>query len=102
MAKVSVMTPILRLNCTVISNSQEKVDLRTITLIFFLGLSVKCKIIKVITQEKGPWLHRLCSLTSLISILHHPTSLLSTCKIKWFAAQSRLESFCKVCFLGLH
>lgn len=46
MAKVSVMTPILRLNCTVISNSQEKVDLRTITLIFFLGLSVKCKIIK--------------------------------------------------------
>ena len=95
------MTPILRVNCTVISNSQEKVDLRTITLIFFLALSIKCRIIKVITQEKGPWLHRLCSFTSLISILHHPTSLLSTCEIKLFATQSRLENVCKVCFLGL-
>lgn len=67
MAKVSVMTPISR--AKVIAKIQEKIELRTINFIFLLALSVKCRIIKVITQEKCPLLYRVCSFTSLIFIL---------------------------------
>lgn len=67
MAKVSVMTPISRAN--VIARIQEKIELRTINLIFFLALTVKCTIIKVITQEKCPLLHKVCRFTPLIAIL---------------------------------
>lgn len=61
MAKVSVMPPISRNN--VMTKIQEKIELRTIHFIFFLALSVKCRIIEVITQEKCPLLWRACSFT---------------------------------------
>lgn len=68
MAKVSVMTPISR--AKVIAKIQEKIELGTINLIFFLALTVKCTIIKVITQEKCPLLiYEAYSFPFLIFIL---------------------------------
>lgn len=67
MAKVNVMPPISR--AKVIAKIQEKIELRTINLIFFLALSVKCRIIKVITQEKWPLLYGARSFIFLISFL---------------------------------
>ena len=93
MAKVSVMPPISRNN--VMTKIQEKIELRTIHFIFFLALSVKCRIIEVITQENCPLLWRACSFTPWFLCSHPPASVLSIHRTKLFATRSRLKHFYK-------
>lgn len=90
MAKVSGITPILRAKVIAKIQGGEKRDFRTINLISFLALSAKCRIIKVITQEKCPLLHGACSSHPSFPSSHLPLLFLVTQnKIVCYSVKSR-------------